>query len=121
MTRPINLDIDEIRDDFFKGLTRREFFYGLSAFLIGAGEVFFLVFYVGLSINLAVTLGLPVIALIGLCGFYQKNGMTLIQLAIRCFLITTGKPLTYRTGVQQTADETKEIKHNKNENSKEEI
>lgn len=44
-----------------------------------------------------ITLCMPVIGIIGLCGFYQKNGMTLVQLVRSSIRLILQKPYVYET------------------------
>ena len=80
MTKTINPDVAAFKEDFFKGLSFRECVFGASALLTGVGGILLLHFYFGVGINTAITLCMPVIGIIGLCGFYHKNGLTLAQL-----------------------------------------
>ena len=86
MTKTINPDVAAFKDDFFKGLSLRECVFGGIALLAGAG-----------GINTAITLCMPVIGIIGLCGFYQKNGMTLVQLVRSSIRLILQKPYVYET------------------------
>ncbi len=97
MTKTINPDVSAFKDDFFKGLSLRECLYGGGALAVGAGGILFLHFYMGININAAVTFCMPVIGMIGLCGFYQKNGMTLIQIIRNVVRLARQKPFTYET------------------------
>lgn len=80
MTRQINEDIAAYKSDFFKGLSLREFLYGAGALAAGVSVILFLIFWLHMKVNLAIVIGVPVIGGIGLCGFYTKNGMTLLQI-----------------------------------------
>ena len=64
---------------------------------MGAGGILLLHFYFGININVAVTLCMPVIGIIGLCGFYQKNGMPLIEIIRNVIRLMRQKPFTYET------------------------
>lgn len=97
MTKTINQDVSAFKDDFFKGLSLRECLYGGGALAVGAGGILLLHFYFGININVAVTLCMPVIGIIGLCGFYQKNGMTLIEIIRNVIRLMRQKPFTYET------------------------
>lgn len=97
MTKTINQDVSAFKDDFFKGLSLRECLYGGGALAVGAGGIFLLHFYFGININAAVTLCMPVIGIIGLCGFYQKNGMTLTEIIRSVIRLLKQKPFTYET------------------------
>lgn len=97
MTKTINPDVAAFKDDFFKGLSLRECVFGGIALLAGAGGILLLHFYFGVGINTAITLCMPVIGIIGLCGFYQKNGMTLVQLVRSSIRMIFQKPYVYET------------------------
>ena len=97
MTKTINPDVAAFKDDFFKGLSLRECVFGGNALLAGAGGILLLHFYFGVGINTAITLCMPVIGIIGLCGFYQKNGMTLVQLVRSSIRLILQKPYVYET------------------------
>lgn len=97
MTKTINPDVAAFKDDFFKGLSFRECIFGGSALLVGVGGILLLHFYFGVGINTAITLCMPVIGIIGLCGFYQKNGMTLVQLVRSSIRLIFQKPYVYET------------------------
>ncbi len=97
MTKTINPDVAAFKDDFFKGLSLRECVFGGIALLAGAGGILLLHFYFGVGINTAITLCMPVIGIIGLCGFYQKNGMTLVQLVRSSIRLIFQKPYVYET------------------------
>ena len=97
MTKTINQDVSAFKDDFFKGLSFRECLYGGGALAAGAGGILLLHFYFGLNINVSVTFCMPVIGIIGLCGFYKKNGMTLIEIIRNVIRLIRQKPFTYET------------------------
>lgn len=97
MTKTINPDVSAFKDDFFKGLSPRECLYGGGALVVGVGGILLLHFYLGININAAVTACMPVIGIIGLCGFYQKNSMTLVQIIQNVVRIVKQKPFTYET------------------------
>ena len=113
MTKTINPDVAAFKDDFFKGLSFRECVFGgqamfqiyevwfdrifSCALLTGVGGILLLHFYFGVGINTAITLCMPVIGIIGLCGFYHKNGMTLVQLVRRSIKLIFQKPYVYET------------------------
>jgi hypothetical protein len=56
-----------------------------------------LVFIYKFNINIAIMICMPFIAGIGLCGFYEKNGMTLPKIVKAHMRIIKQKPLTYQT------------------------
>lgn len=95
MNKEINQDIGGIKDDFYKGLSLREVIYGVAAFLTGAGGVVTMVFVYHINVNIAITVCIPILAAIGLCGFYSSNGMTLPTIIKKAFRIRRQKPLTW--------------------------
>ena len=97
MTKTINPDVAAFKEDFFKGLSFRECVFGASALLTGVGGILLLHFYFGVGINTAITSCMPVIGIIGLCGFYHKNGLTLAQLVRRSIKLMFQKPYVYET------------------------
>lgn len=97
MTKTINPDVAAFKDDFFKGLSFRECIYGGGAIIAGVGGTLFLYFYFHININGAITLCMPLIGIIGLCGFYHKNSMTLIEIIKNIIRLVHQKPYTYET------------------------
>lgn len=97
MTRPINEDVISYKDDFFKGLSLRETGYSVAAVFLGAVVVLFFGFYLGINLNVAVTLAIPLVGVVGAAGFYQKNGMTLQQLVKKYLHILFQKPLVFQS------------------------
>ena len=97
MTKQINQDVAGFKDDFFKGLSARECVYGAAALIVGVGGIVTMVFYYGVQMNIAITICMPFIVSIGLCGFYEKNGMTLPQIIKSIVRLIKQKPLTYKT------------------------
>ena len=97
MTKQINQDVAGFKDDFFKGLSARECVYGAAALLVGVGGIVTMVFYYEVQMNIAITVCMPFIVAIGLCGFYEKNGMTLPQIIKSIVRLIRQKPLTYQT------------------------
>lgn len=110
MTKTINPDVAAFKDDFFKGLSLRECIYGGSALIVGVGGILLLHFYFRMNLNGAITICMPVIGIIGLCGFYQKNGMTLIEMIRSVMRLIRQKPFTYETR-NFLAEEMEEMKH----------
>ena len=80
MNRSINEDVAGYKNEFWKGLSFRECIFGALAILIGCGVILILTLKFNMILNLAVTLAMPIILVIGLCGFYEKNGMTFFQI-----------------------------------------
>ncbi len=95
--KKINQDVAGYKDDFFKGLTLRECIFGGTALGLGVGGMLILIFIYNFSINAAIMICIPLIAAVGLCGFYEKNGMTLPQIVKAFIRIKKQKTLTYQT------------------------
>lgn len=66
-------------------------------------------FFLGLAMNLAITFCMPVVGIIGLCGFYKKNGMTLMTIIKHVIRIRKQGAFTYRTRTLNTYRELEEI------------
>lgn len=75
MQIPVNKNMDEYKDDFFKGLTFKQTMICVAA--LGTGISVFLFFYLGMGIgqNLSVYLTLPVVFPIAASGFLKIGGM----------------------------------------------
>ena len=97
MNRNINEDVAGYKNEFWKGLTFRECFFGVVAIVVGCGIILVLTLKFKMILNLAVTLTMPVIAVIGMCGFYKKNGMTFFQIVRRKISLWRQKPLIYKS------------------------
>ena len=97
MNRNINEDVAGYKNEFWKGLTFRECFFGVVAIVVGCGIILILTLKFKMILNLAVTLTMPVIAVIGMCGFYKKNGMTFFQIVRRKISLWRQKPLIYKS------------------------
>lgn len=80
MKQDISPDVAAVKDQFYKGLSLREFVFGLGALVIGFTLILCLRFKLGVQINLAITCGIPVIGAIGIIGFYEINGMYLDEI-----------------------------------------
>jgi len=100
MTKQINPDVAAFKDEVFKGLSLRECLFGGSALLVGAGGILLLHFYFEFAVNAAITLMMPLIGIIGLCGFYHKNDMTLTEIIKQTVRLIRQKPYTYETRTQ---------------------
>lgn len=105
MTKTIGSDITSFKEDFFKGLSFRETVYGIAALGAGAGGMLFLHYYLGMDINLAITLCVPVIALIGFWGFYRPYGMVFSEYIGRMVRLKRQRPYSYETKRYQEMEE----------------
>lgn len=95
--KQINRDVAGFKDDFYKGLTLRECLYGFGALGIGVGGMLTLIFIYKANVNLAIMICMPFVSGVGLCGFYEKNGMTLPKIIRAFYRIKKQKTLTYKT------------------------
>jgi hypothetical protein len=59
-----------------------------------------------------------VIGIIGLCGFYQKNDMTLPEIVRNVIRLARQKPFTYETGFFRNEMEDYDNAENKKRNNK---
>ena len=96
MNKPINEDFDKYKDDFWKGLSMRETFWGLAALIVGAFLMLFFILYLKWNTYIATGIMMPFVILIGLNGFFNKNGMTLRVYFKRKIKIIFGKPLVLK-------------------------
>lgn len=96
MQTPINQDIDKYKDDFFKGLTMKETMWGAGGFMVGAVLIGLQYFLLHIPVTIAVFFALPFIAILCINGFFQKNGMSFIQLTLLKIKISKSPTLVYR-------------------------
>ena len=75
----VNENIDEYREDFYKGLTLRQTLFAGSAVAVGAAAYLFLNIMIGLPQTAALYAALPVVFPIAAAGFLKIHGMTLSQ------------------------------------------
>lgn len=97
MTKQINQDISAYKDSFFKGLSLRETMYGGTALVSGVAIPMLLYLKYNISVNISMTLCIPLIGLLGYVGFYEKNGMTLPTILKKWIQLHRQKPLVYRS------------------------
>ena len=83
MNTPINQDFDKYKEDFYKGLSKRETKYGAMALLSGILIMFLMMFVLHANSLLATFVSMPIITLLGMNGFYTKNGMSFTELVKR--------------------------------------
>lgn len=96
MQTPINKDIDLYKNDFFKGLSMRETIWGGTALLTGMGIMFFLTLNFKIPAQISSLIGMPVILIIGINGFYKKNNMTFYEMLKKKIQIAKQKPLVLK-------------------------
>lgn len=97
MTKQINQDITAYKDSFFKGLSLRETIYGGTALVSGVAIPMLLYLNYNISVNISMTLCIPLIGLLGYIGFYEKNGMTLPTIVKKWIQLHRRKPLVYQS------------------------
>ena len=78
MNTPINQDFDAYKEDFYKGLSKRETKYGAMAFLSGIVIMFLMMFVLHANSLLA-----TFVIILGMNGFYTKNVMSFTELVKR--------------------------------------
>lgn len=83
MNTPINQDFDKYKEDFYKGLSKRETKYGAMALFSGILIMFLMMFVLHVNSLLATFVSMPIITLLGMNGFYTKNGMSFTELVKR--------------------------------------
>ena len=83
MNTPINQDFDKYKEDFYKGLSKRETKYGAMALFSGILIMFLMMFVLHANSLLATFVSMPIITLLGMNGFYTKNGMSFTELVKR--------------------------------------
>ena len=83
MNTPINQDFDAYKEDFYKGLSKRETKYGAMAFFSGIVIMFLMMFVLHANSLLATFVSAPVVIILGMNGFYTKNGMSFTELVKR--------------------------------------
>ncbi len=75
----VNENIDEYREDFYKGLTLRQTLFSGGAVAAGAAVFLFLNIVIGLPQSIALYAALPAVFPIAAAGFLKIHGMTLAQ------------------------------------------
>ncbi len=96
MNKPINEDFDKYKDDFWKGLSIRETFWGGAAVAVGASLMLFFILYLKWNTYVSTGVMMPLVIIIGFNGFFNKNGMTLRVYLNRKIKIIFGKALVIR-------------------------
>ena len=75
----VNENIDEYREDFYKGLTLRQTLFSGGAVAAGAAAFMFLHIVIGLPQSIALYAALPAVFPSAAAGFLKIHGMTLTQ------------------------------------------
>lgn len=79
MLIPVNQNIDEYKDDFYKGLTLRQSVISLITIAVGAAVYLTLTGVLHLPQSLALYLTLPVVFPIAAYGFLKIHGMNIAE------------------------------------------
>ena len=103
---PINKAMDEYKADVYKGLTLREVIFGSIALIVTVVIVLGLYWIYNMPLQLAVYMAIPFSGIIGLCGFYKKNGMYFSEILIRYINIT----IKYANTLPYISEEIEEYK-----------
>lgn len=75
MMVPVNQNIDEYKDDFFKGLTMRQTMYAIAAVAVSGGLMTFFLLYLKMNASVAMYITLPIVFPIIAVGFIKIHGM----------------------------------------------
>lgn len=101
MNKPINQDIENYKDDFWKGLSLRECMYGGAALIAGIVVIGGAYYLLGIPLIAAIYLAIPVVFPLGLTGFWKsKNGMTLPNYIKRLLEIRYSQPYVYKSQIK---------------------
>ena len=96
MNTPINENYEEYKDDVWKGLSGRELKWGGIAVASGIAAMLFLLLYLKWNATLSTFVMMPFTCLIGVNGFYNKNGMSFMEYLKRKKTVIFGKTLVIR-------------------------
>ena len=75
MMVPVNQNIDEYKDDCFKGLTMRQTMYAIAAVAVSGGLMMFFLLYLKMNASVAMYITLPIVFPIIAVGFIRIHGM----------------------------------------------
>lgn len=75
MMVPVNQNIDEYKDDFFKGLTMRQTMYAIAAVAVSGGLMTFFLLYLKMNASVAMYITLPIVFPIIAMGFIKVHGL----------------------------------------------
>lgn len=90
-------DIESYKEDVIVGFDWKKSIYIVVAAAVGVGTIFFFYKILGWSMFISVYAASPFSGLIILSGFYQRNGLTFLQMLRRKIKKVNGKPLVYRS------------------------
>lgn len=92
-----NEDIEAYKTGPVKGLTLREAFFAGVTVAAGSVTVLFCHHTLGIPIELAIYIAMPLSLLCAMTGFYGRNGMNFIEKVKAVTDIQTKKPYTYQS------------------------
>ncbi len=101
----VNKNIDQYKDDFFKGLTFRQTMISAGAVICGACMFLLLYMGVGLPQSVSLYLTLPVVFPIAAAGFLRIHGMSLIEYMRRRRKVRENPIYLYHPVMLQLAEE----------------
>lgn len=105
----INKDIEKYKESVVLGLTAKQLFAAVGAVVVGAGIVFLVYPYIGLTGSAYVAI--PAVAPIALSGFYSFNGMSFMEmLKRRARFLFDNKPLVYRSTEGDAVTDSEEVR-----------
>lgn len=90
-------DIESYKEDVIVGFDWKKSIYIVVAAAVGVGTIFFFYKILGWSMFISVYAASPFSGLIILSGFYQKNGLTFLQMLRRKIKKVNEQPLVYRS------------------------
>ena len=128
MVIEINKDIDRYKESVVMGLSARQLIFSLASVLVGAGMVFLLYPYIGLTGSAYVAI--PCVAPIALGGFYSFNEMNFYEYMAKklhfmfanrtlTFVSTEGEPVIKTYEMQQAEQKKKKVLESEKEKQEE--
>ena len=106
---PVNKNIDEYKDDFFKGLTLKQTVTSVVALVFGAGMFLGLTMLFGISQTTALYLTFPVVFPIAAIGFLKIDVMTPVTWLKRRRAVRNMPVYFFHPDMQDIKDEKTEI------------
>lgn len=88
MKIPVNKNIDEYKDDFFKGLTLRQTVAAASTLVVGIGGFFLVHLLFGIPQSISLYIVMPLAFAVGASGFLEIHGMSPYQYISKKIRIT---------------------------------
>lgn len=91
----VNKNIEEYRDDFFHGLSKKQTLTAAVTITLGSAIILGLTYGAGLPLMSAAYIAIPFSVPVALLGFMRINGMTLPVYLKRMMLVRKSKPYIY--------------------------